>query len=41
MANQVLTATIWVGNVRRCSGISPGAVLPGETLSVTLPATFV
>ena len=41
MANQVLTATIWVGNQRRCSGISPGAVEETETLSITLPAGFV
>lgn len=41
MANQTLTATLWTGNQRRCSGISPGAIEETETLSITLPAGFV
>lgn len=41
MANQVLTLTLWTGNQRRASGISPGAVEETETLSITYPAGFV
>lgn len=41
MANQTLTPTLWTGNVRRCSGISPGAIEETETLSITYPAGFV